>query len=56
MCHKLHVLGVNGDLWDRVYGLGDNNKQDEMHTWSIASSHISVIPRFIIVFDRLLPR
>ena len=22
MFHKLHVLGMNGDLWDKVHGLG----------------------------------
>ena len=31
MFHKLHVLGMNDDLWDRVRGLGSE-------TWKCSES------------------
>ena len=35
MFHKLHVLGMNDDLWDRVRGLGNE-------TWKGCKSELSL--------------
>ena len=31
MFHKLHVLGINDDLWDRVSGLGSELYEQVTH-------------------------
>ena len=50
--HRLHVLGMNDDLWDRVRGLASETwKVFELQCQSV--THSSGLPHFFFCFARV---